>query len=127
MKILVKQIINFPTFYETVKNQKLPLKISYKLARLSKAAENELEFYQTKFQEYLQLYALTDAEGNFVPTADGRGVRLIPGQERECQKAITELENLEIEIPDLYFSLDDFEEISLTPQEFEIILPFIQE
>jgi hypothetical protein len=71
MKILVKQIIKFPAFYESVKTQKLPLKISYKLAKLSQTAANELEFYQSKFQEYLQLYTLKDAEGNFVPTTDG--------------------------------------------------------
>jgi hypothetical protein len=44
-----------------------------------------------------------------------------------CQQAIIELENLEIEIPDIRFSIDELGEISLSPEEFESILPFIQE
>ena len=45
----------------------------------------------------------------------------------ECQKEITDLQNLELEIPDYSISLDSLEAIKISLDEISVLLPFICE
>ena len=127
MNTKMQSLLNFPNFYEIVKNQKLPMKTAYKLAQLSKVIQGEIGFYREKFQALVWEYGEVDENGQLIPTADGTGIKLKPGTEPECYSAIHELENLEVTLPDIKFSLDDFANVELTTAEIDPILPFIEE
>lgn len=127
MNITIQSILNFSTFYEIMRTQKLPIKIAYKLSQLNKAITSELEFYREKFQEIVWNYGEIDENGQLVPTEDGAGIKIKPGTESECYSAIQELQDLEITLPDIKFTLEDFSNIELTMTEIEPILPFIEE
>ena len=45
----------------------------------------------------------------------------------ELTKKMNELDNLDVELPDTYFGLDDFGDIELTPEEMMVIVPFIKD
>ena len=47
----LKTILGFPNFYNVVKDQKMPIKTAYKLSRLAKSIETEIQFYQEKLRE----------------------------------------------------------------------------
>ena len=70
------QLIDFPSFYTKVKSQKLPFKISYKIALLSQEVQKHIDFYQESFRNLLQEYGKKDENGNVMPTEDGQGVLL---------------------------------------------------
>ena len=125
MKLKMIDIINFNVFYDEIKSSKISLKLAYKLATLSKAIETNLQFYQEKLQEILKEFGEFDENDNLVPTEDGRGVKVKPGTEMECMKQINELQNIEIELPDVKFDIDEFGDIELSLEIFQIIAPFI--
>lgn len=127
MNTKIQSILNFPNLYEIVKNQKLPIKTAYKLAKLSKNVQGEIDFYREKFQALIWEYGEIDENGQLVPTEDGAGIKLKPGTESECYSAIQELQDLEIILPDITFTLEEFSNIELTMAEIEPILPFIEE
>ena len=125
MKLQLQTILNFSQFYPHTATVKLPIKTAYKISRLSKAIEDEVTFYQTKFREILSVYCQVDENGNYVPTADGQGFKIIEGKEAECNQAMIDLHQLEIELPDITFAIDEFDGMELTLKELDGIMPFI--
>ena len=127
MKLKMQDILNFTTFYEVVKDEKLAIKTAYRLTKLTKAIENELSFYREKLQAIINQYAQLDEEGKPIPTEDGAGVKLRPETEADCYAAIYELQEIEIELPDIKFTFADFENTQLTIAEVNSAINFFEE
>ena len=127
MKLKMYQIIDFPSFFEKVKSQKLPFKTSYRLTILTQEIEKHINFYQEKFRELILTYSEKDEAGNPVPTDDGQGIKLAEATMQEAYAKLAELRGLDVELPDTKFSIDDFADVELSPIEMNVILPFIAE
>jgi hypothetical protein len=125
MQLKMQDILGFTSFYDTVKSQKLTMKTAYKLAQLARAIEEELKFYREKLQAIVAEYGLMDEEGRPVPTEDGSGVKLRPGTEAQCFSAMKELQDIEVTLPDITFSINDFDGIELTVTDMGAMLPFM--
>lgn len=120
------QITDFPTFFTKVKSQKLSFKVSYKLTLLSKEIQTHIDFYEESFRNLLGEYAKKDENGNFVHTSDGQGVLLKEETTNEAYTKLAELRELDVELSDTKFSLDDFDGIEISPEEIMLIMPFIE-
>ena len=127
MKLKMKEITNFTIFYEAVKDSKLSVKTAYHLTKLTKAIENELGFYREKLQAIINQYAQLDEEGRPIPTEDGAGVKLRPETEADCYAAIHELQDIEVELPDIKFTFDEFEGTQLTIAQINTAMNFFEE
>lgn len=127
MKLKMQEIINFTTFYEAVKDEKLAIKTAYRLTKLTKAIENELGFYREKLQAIINQYAQLDENGKPIPTEDGAGVKLRPETEADCYAAIYELQDIEVELPDIKFTFDEFEGTQLTIAQINTAMNFFEE
>ena len=127
MKLKMQEIINFTIFYEAVKDSKLSVKTAYHLTKLTKAIESELSFYREKLQAIIKQYAQLDENGNAISTDDGAGVKLRPEAEADCYAAIYELQEIEIELPDIKFTFADFENTQLTIAEINSAINFFEE
>lgn len=125
MILKMGEIINFNYFYNEVKDRKLSLKILYKLSTLAKAIDEKTTFYREKFQEILKEYGELDENGNLIPTEDGNGIKVKPGTEQECVMKINELQMLDVDIPEIKFDIEDFGDIELTMEVFNLITPFL--
>lgn len=127
MKLKMQEITNFTTFYEAVKDSKLSVRTAYRLTKLTKAIESELGFYREKLQAIINQYAQLDEEGKPIPTEDGSGVKLRPETEADCYAAIYELQEIEVELPDIKFTFADFENTQLTTAEINSAINFFEE
>lgn len=127
MQLKMQDILGFVTFYETVKGQKLTMKTAYKLAQLARAVESESAFYRESLSKIIDQYGQKNELGEPIPTEDGTGVKLIAGKEEECYKAVLELQNVDIELPDIQFDIEEFANIELTVTEMGAILPFLKD
>lgn len=108
-------------------NQKLPLPVAYKLNKMNQAAIKEGEFYQEKFNEIVDKYAKTDEEGNIIFSEDGDQIMIKEELIGECNEALEELMNLEIEVETYGLKIDDFgDSIQCTAEEIEAITPFLE-
>lgn len=126
MKITNSDAIYLGRVYATLAQKKLPLRAAYKLARLQKALTSELEFYNTRLGSYLDMYAEKTSEGDLVRTDDG-GIKIKRDKVDECNRKIQELEEMQIEIADITFTLDELESLEFTVDEMGALLPFINE
>ena len=126
MTIKMYQLVDFPVFFKKLKSQKLPFKTSYRLTLLATEVQKHIDFYQESFRNLLQEYGKKDENGNLMPTEDGQGVLLIEETMNEAYQKLAELRELDVELPDTKFSVDDFGDIEMSPEEMIIVMPFIE-
>jgi hypothetical protein len=89
--------------------------------------QKHIDFYQENFRNLLIEYSKKDENGNPMPTEDGQGVLLVEETMNEAYIKLAELRDLDVELPDAKFSVDDFGDIELSPDEMMVIMPFITE
>lgn len=120
------EILAIQGFYNLIKDAKLPIKTTYKLARLMRRVEEEAQFYQTEFAKIVDEYALRE-NGQLVYSEDMASIKIIEGKENECNSKIIELKNLEIDMSEFSFSIDEFDKLELSITDMYGILPLIND
>lgn len=125
MQVKMNEILNFATFYGVVRNQKLGIRTAYKLNQLARAIDVEVKFYQEKFQEILNEYGEKDENGQLIYINNGEQIKLREGMAQTCYAAINDLQQLDVELPDTKFSIDEFANIELTADNIGYAIPFI--
>ena len=127
VKVTMDQIIAFSNNGDFFSSATLPLKGAYKLNKIKKAVEKESEFYREKFQEIVDTYAQKDENNNPVFSDDGSQILIKEDMIDECNQALEDLQELEIEIETYGLSLEDLgENIECTPEELEALMPFME-
>ena len=126
MTLKMYQITEFPTFFAKVKSEKLPFKTSYKLTLLATEIEKHINYYQDQVRLLLDQYGKKDESGNLIPTVDGQGILLVEETMDEAYAKMGELRELDVELPDTKFPIDDFDKVELSPEEMIIIMPFVE-
>lgn len=126
-KITMSELLTFRQHIGMFLELKLPLPVAYKLNKMNKAAEKEADFYQDKFNEIVRTYAKTDEAGNYVFSEDGEQIMIQDDKIAECNQALEELMDLEIEIETFNLKLEDFgDDIQCTAEEIDAISPFLE-
>lgn len=126
IKVTMDQIIDFRTNANFFSDVNLPLKGAYKLNKIRKAVEKEGEFYTEKFQEILNQFAKKDEDGELVFSEDGDQIMIKDDMIDECNKALLDLQELEVEIENYNLTLEDFgEEFTCTPDQLAVLMPFM--
>lgn len=107
-------------------SQTFAIQTQYKFLKLKKSIEEEIEIYRIQYASLLDQFCEKDEEGNFI-TDGANGYKVDPKKMPEVEKAVTEIQEVEIQIPDIYFSLDELEDLGLTFYELNVLEPFIKE
>ena len=126
MKIKMAQGARLNEVCKKLSTKILPIKVSYKLAKVLLQLEQELGFYRSQYVNLLQNYGEVDENGEFVFGLND-SIKIKAGLEEECSKKVAELDELEFEIPDFELRLDDLEGIEFSAVEVAILVPFIKE
>lgn len=120
------EILDFSKVYNSIKDEKMSIKTAYKLNKLIKKIEEENNFYNIKFHEIIEQYAEKNDQGEY-QYIDENSIKIKEGKEQECYKKVSELQNLEIEIPNINFSIEELGDINLTIDTVNMLMPFIEE
>ena len=121
--ITMEQVIDFRNNIDFFMNVSLPLKGAYKLNKIRKALDKESDFYGDKFQEIIDTYAKKDENDNIVFSEDGNEIMIQEDKIEECNKALEDLQNLEIEIDNYNLSIEDLgEDFECTPEQLNALM-----
>ena len=125
INITMEQLINFRNGGDFFTTLNLPLKGAYKVNKIRQSVEKESEFYGTKFQEIIDQYAKKDENDNLIFSDDGTQIMIQDDKIAECNQALEDLQKLEVEIDNYGLTLEDLGDIQCTPDEIDILMPFI--
>ena len=123
----MQEVLQLKDFFDKIKSVEMPIKTAYKMNRILKKVEGEIDFYQLQFNNILNKYAKKNEKGEFILTSDGQGVEIEQEKIEECQNDFLALSQLEVEIDKFSFSLEELESINLTIADINGLMSFIEE
>lgn len=126
MKIKIYQVLGVLSIYERVRELKVPAKVAYKFNKLCNALKNDADFYRVELNKIIERYGERDENGSLIPLEYG-GVKIKSEDMPTAQKEINNLDNLEVDAPDIKFTIDELDGLQLSIEDFNRILPFIEE
>lgn len=125
MTIKLEQLIQINQIFERFYNKTLPVKTSYKIMKFLEGANKDIQFFKEKLAELIDKYGEKDSEDRLILKDDNYKIK------EDCiidfNNDYAELQEIEIEIKDIIFTLDELESMELTPMELYIIKDFIEE
>lgn len=127
MNLKISQVMEFHTVYSTLKEQEMPIKLAYRLNQIEEICEKKVVFYETKMRDIITRYSEKDNDGNPVFLEDNKSIKISPEHVQECTKKIQELAELDVDLPDIKFTLDQLGELKLSVLEVKALMPFIDE
>lgn len=110
--------------FQRISDTKFDINTQYKLLKLKKAIAEEEEIYEQQLEQ-LKEYCLRDENGNLVRNDEG-GYAIDTSRTSECEELVKQINAIQIQIPDIYFSLDELEPLGLTFNELEALDRFIK-
>ena len=110
---------------QLLSDKKFDIKTQYKSIKINKALKQEEEIYNEQIRLNCQDFFERDENGNPLVNEDG-GYKIKKDRIQECYLMIDKMNNLEIQIPDIYFTLDELESLNLTLNELLILEKFIK-
>lgn len=123
------EILELEGLLQKLTQKELPIRTLYKVDKLIKLVGKEKDFYQTQFQALVDIYAERDENGNYLYTDESaEAVKIIPDKIAECQSKMNELVNIEItDVPDISFTFEELDSLTLSYAEARPLMNFIKE
>lgn len=119
-------LMSAANIFTQVAQMKISSKLAYKIMKLCKSIAVEEEFYNTKRSEIVQRYAIKDESGQIVVSDTGM-VSIMPDKIDEANTAMQELNNVEVDVPNVRFTLTELEELKLSVADMFVLDAFIEE
>lgn len=127
LTLKIKDLMDFNTAYQEIQNEKMSISLAYKLSRISKEIQNCIEFYQNRYNDYLETYAEKEEDGTFKMTANQNGFMLKYDTISEARESFKELDNYEFPITVEKIPLKALEKFTISPSALTGLLPFIED
>lgn len=119
-------LINAADILNQFANTKVSSKLAYKIMKFCKGVANEEEFYNSKINEIINTYAEKDEDGQVIVNDDGV-VRIMQDKIAEANAAMMELNMLEVDMPNVRFTLDELDGFELSATDMFVLDAFIEE
>ena len=87
--------------------------LAYKMLKFMKASDTEGSFYDQQLKDIISKYAKKDQKGE--PMYIDGHISIMPDKVEECQKAINDLGETDVDAPKITFSIQE-----LTPINFSV-------
>lgn len=129
MKINLQDCLVFQEVYSNLKDKVIPIQLAYSLTLLNEKNKTNYNFWQEEFNKILNLYCEKNEDGTIKMSNDQSSFIIIKDKIEECQKAIMELNNTEVEVEKIKIKTKDFEklnEVNLKFGDLEILLKFLE-
>lgn len=129
MKINLQDCLVFQEVYNNLKEKVIPIQLAYSLTLLNEKNKTNYSFWQEEFNKILNLYCEKNEDGTIKMSDDQSSFIIIKDKIEECQKAIMELNNTEVEIEKIKIKTKDFEKLNEANLKFgdlEILLKFLE-
>lgn len=121
----IKQLVQITQVLEKFVNEKLSIKLSYKIMKFLKATEADITFYKEKLTKIIEEYS-ERAEDGSIKMIDNN-FKIKESEIDNFNKSYSELEEIKVELPNIKFKLDELEEIKVSPAELYVLDNLIEE
>lgn len=119
---------NIETLYNTLsslKEKEMPIRLSYKFTLLLDKIDCDYNFFISEMRKIINKYGLKDEHGELVQ--ENGNIKINPDSLSLAEKALQDLHETEVKLPDVTLTLDELESLNIKPADLRALLPFIKE
>ena len=124
IKMTITEILNVVPVLQEMSNKSFPGATSFKIARLMRELDKEIQLFDKQRNEIAQEFGEKDASGQLVLTEEGN-VKIIESKIKECNEKLASIFNTVIEINADKISYSTFEGVNIAPAEALALEPII--
>ena len=122
----INKLLKLNSTLQSLSSKELPLRASYSIAKFLSQTQSDIAFFNTRLASFLSTYSEKDEEGNFKYSEYNNGIVIDPARMDECAKEMQDINNFEVEIPELKIYYEDLEKIDISPEALMELMPYIQ-
>lgn len=123
MTITINDMLAISRFLDAHRADKMSMKTAFKLNKLAVSLEPDMRLFQEKYQALIAEYA----DPNTDEGAQEGTFKIKQDKFSDYVAATEELAAVEIEIPEIKFSIDEFEDCKMSLDEIRPLTSFIEE
>ena len=119
---------NIETLYNTLsslKEKEMPIRLSYKFTLLLDKIDCDYNFFISEMRKIINKYGLKDDRGELIQ--ENGNIKINPDSLSLAEKALQDLHETEVKLPDVTLTLDELESLNIKPADLRALLPFIKE
>ena len=124
IKMTIMEILNMVPVLQEMSNKSFPGSTSFKIARLMRELDKEIQLFDKQRTEIAQEFGEKDASGQLVFTEEGN-VKIIESKIEECNAKLESIFNTEIEINADKLSYSSIESADFTPSQALALEPIV--
>jgi hypothetical protein len=118
MKVAIATAVKIYDFIEAHKDDNLSVKLAFKFAKIANALTADVTFFRQKYVEIIRTYAVINEDGSY---------KVEPENEPEYLAKMEELMELDVDVPDVNLTIDDFGDLTTSISEFSCMTYLIHE
>ena len=126
IKVSLNEILNASEAFNTIMQQQFKGSLAFKIARLARELNKEVETFNTERQKLLNEYCEKDENGELLTLENGN-VQVKPDKVNEFNEVFRSLLQTEVEINAEKFSADLIDEFQVSPQQMDSLMVFFEE
>ena len=124
IKLTISELLNSTEVLQRLSKTDLKARLSWQVARLLKAADEEIQSFNETRMNLVKKYGEKDENGELI--TDDQGNCKIPNESTlEFSNQLNELINTEVEINANKIKIADIENLDFTPAEMNMLEPFV--
>ena len=124
--VKIQYIVNAIETFNAMSNKEMPIKTSFKVARIAKELDKEYQLFNETRRKAIETYGEKDENGE-LKIDDKGNVALIQDKIETFSSEMSELLNNEVSLNTEPFTITELEGITLTPAQTSTLLPFVEE
>lgn len=109
----------------TLTEKEMPFSLSYKFTKILDKIETDYQYFIKKMREIINKYADKDGNGELI--IKDNNIQIKKDFISLAEKELNELNNIEVTIPDIFFTIEELKSLSIKPADLRALLPFIKE
>lgn len=125
IKVSLSDIINSASTFRELSEKQLPIRVAFRIARLIRELDKENATFESSRKAIIEKYAMRDEAGKIAQANDGN-IILQQNKIEDCNNEWNELLSAEVEINADKISIEDLENIEMTPAQVYNIEAFIE-
>jgi len=126
ISVTLNEIFNATETFKVIMNQQFKGSLAFKIARLVRELDKEMETFNTERQKILTEYCVKDTDGNIQQDENGN-IQIQPDRINEFNEEFSNLLNTTVEINADKLPIDKIDDFDLTPQQMLNLEMFFEE
>lgn len=122
----IDKLLTINKTLSTLNTEQVALRSAYNIAKFLSETQSDIKFFKERLTDFIISYGEKDSEGKLIQSQNNEGFLIDKTKLSECEKEMKDINNYEINVPELVIYYEDLPSNGITPQMLIELMPYIK-